>query len=43
VGYKACMGEIRNAHRILVGKPQWKRKFERLRVDGKISLKWILN
>jgi hypothetical protein len=37
------MGEIRNAYKILVGKPERKRDHaEYLGVDGKIILKWIL-
>jgi hypothetical protein len=36
------MGETRNAHTILVGKPEGKRHSEELGVDGRIILKWIL-
>jgi hypothetical protein len=36
------MGEMRNAYEILVGKPEGKSPFGRLRVDGRIILKWIL-
>jgi hypothetical protein len=36
------MGEMRNTHNILVGKPEWKRPRGRLGVDGRILLEWIL-
>jgi hypothetical protein len=36
VGHVAHIGEIRNAHKILVGKPEGKRPFRRLGV-GKIK------
>jgi hypothetical protein len=35
------MGEMRNAYKILVGKPEMKGHSEDLRVDGNIS-EWIL-
>jgi hypothetical protein len=38
----ARMGEKRNAYRILVGEPKGKRPLGRLRVGGRIILKWIL-
>jgi len=31
LGHVACFGEIRNAYKILVGKPEEKRSFERSR------------
>jgi hypothetical protein len=36
-------GEKRNAHRILMGKPEVKRPLEDIDVDGRIILKWILD
>jgi hypothetical protein len=47
-GHGACMGEVRNAYKILVGKPQEKRPFEDLdnirmnpRRIGWDSVDWI--
>jgi hypothetical protein len=40
-GHVTCMGEIRNAYKILVGKPEGKRPLEDLGTDGRI-LRWIL-
>jgi hypothetical protein len=36
------MGEIRNAYKILVGKPEGKNHSENLSVDGRIISEWIL-
>jgi len=36
------MGDMRNAYKILVGKPKGKILAEDLGVDGKIILEWIL-
>jgi hypothetical protein len=36
------MEEIRNAVKILVGRPEGKRPRGDLRVDGRIILRWIL-
>jgi hypothetical protein len=36
------MGEMRNAYRMLVGKPEGKRSLERPRCRWKIILDWIL-
>jgi len=33
---------MRNAHKMLVGKPEGKRPLRNLGVDGKIILEWIL-
>jgi hypothetical protein len=41
-GHAACMGEMRNAYNILVGKSEGKRPLGRLGIDGKIILEWIL-
>jgi hypothetical protein len=41
-GQVVCMGKIRNAHKILVGKHEGKRPLRRLSIDGRIVLKWIL-
>jgi hypothetical protein len=41
-GHVACMGEVRNAYNILVGKSEEKNHSEDLGVDGKIILEWIL-
>jgi hypothetical protein len=35
-------GEMRNAYKILAGKPEGKIPFESPGVDGSIILKWIL-
>jgi len=42
-GALACTREMRNANRILVGKPEGKRPLWRLGIDWRIILKWILN
>ena len=36
----AHMGERRGVYRVLVGKPERKRRFVSLRLDGKIILRW---
>jgi hypothetical protein len=41
VGYVARVGEVRNALKILVGKPEGKRPPEDLGLDGRIILEWI--
>jgi hypothetical protein len=41
-GHAASMGEMRNAYRILVRKPEGKNHSEDLGTDGKIILEWIL-
>jgi hypothetical protein len=38
----ARMGEMRNAYKIFIGKPEWK-EHKGVRVDGRIILKFILN
>jgi hypothetical protein len=42
VGHVAHRGEMRNAYRISVRKPEGKGPLEHLGVDGKIILEWIL-
>jgi hypothetical protein len=42
-GHVECMGEMRNAYKILVRKPEWKNHLEDLDTDGKIILKCMLN
>jgi hypothetical protein len=39
VGHVACKRETRNAHNILVGKPEGKSHSEDLGVDGKIIIR----
>jgi hypothetical protein len=39
-GHVACSEETRNAHKILVGKPEGKRSLADLGVDGRIILQW---
>jgi hypothetical protein len=41
-GHIACMGEMRNACNILVGKPKGKRPLGRPGHNGRIILDWIL-
>jgi len=42
-GRVACMGEMRNAYKILVGESEGKRDhLEDVDVDGNITLEWIL-
>jgi hypothetical protein len=36
------MGEVRGAYNILVGKPEGRRPLGRPRLDGRITLRWIL-
>jgi hypothetical protein len=40
-GYMARVGELRGAYNILVGKPEGRRHWEDLGVDGRITLIWI--
>jgi len=37
---KACMGEDRGVHRVLVGKPEGKSHWGDQDVDGRIILRW---
>jgi hypothetical protein len=39
--YMACK-KMRNAYKIIVRKPEWKRPLGRLGIDGRIILNWIL-
>jgi hypothetical protein len=41
-GHVARMGEGRNVHRVLVGKPEGKDHLENKRVDGRMGSKWTL-
>jgi hypothetical protein len=41
-GPVARMGEMKNAYRVLVGKPEGKSHSENLGTDGNIILEWIL-
>jgi hypothetical protein len=41
-GHVARMGEVRGAYNILVGKPEGRRPLGRPRLDGRITLRWIL-
>jgi hypothetical protein len=38
----ARMGEVRGAYSILVGRPEGRRHWEDLGVDGRTTLRWIL-
>ena len=38
----ACMGEKRNAYRLVVGKPERKNNWYNLGLYGMIILKWLL-
>jgi len=38
----ARMGKMKNAYKILIGKPEVKKHSEDLGVDGKVMLEWIL-
>jgi hypothetical protein len=40
VGNVACIGEVRNTYKILIGRPEGKRWFVRFRL--RVQLKWIL-
>jgi hypothetical protein len=42
-GYVARMGEKRNAHKILAGKPERKRPLQGRYIGGWTILKWILH
>jgi hypothetical protein len=41
-GHVECKGQILNAYRIFIGKPEGKRPLGRLDVDGKTVIEWIL-
>jgi hypothetical protein len=40
--YVACKEETKNAHRVLVGKPEAQKILEAVAVDGRIILKQLL-
>jgi hypothetical protein len=42
VGHVAQMEQVRNAYRILLGKPEGKRPLGCPKLDGRIILKWII-
>jgi hypothetical protein len=42
VGHVACTGEMRNVHKILVGKPERKRPLGRPRNTWEINMKMVL-
>jgi hypothetical protein len=42
MGHVACMGRIRNAHKILVGQPEGKDHLGHLDIDWRTILKWII-
>jgi hypothetical protein len=42
VGHVVHMGEMRNAYKILVGKPDGRDHSEDLGIGGRIIIKWIL-
>jgi hypothetical protein len=41
-GHVARTRQMRNAHRILFGKPEGKKNSEDVSIDGRIILEWIL-
>jgi hypothetical protein len=40
-GHVTCVGERRNAYRVLVGKPEGRRHLEEPGIDERIILNWI--
>jgi hypothetical protein len=40
-GHVARVGDMRNAHNVLVVKPERKRPFKVLGIDGRVILEWI--
>jgi hypothetical protein len=42
-GHVACMGELRGVYRTSVGKPEGKRTFGNLGIDGWIILRLVFN
>jgi len=42
MGHVECMGDMKNAYKNLVRKPEKKNHSQDLGVDGSIILKWIL-
>jgi hypothetical protein len=41
-GHVACMIDMRNSHKILIGKSEGKSHMEDTGIAGRIILKWIL-
>jgi hypothetical protein len=39
MGHVACMGDMRNSYKILVGSPEGKRHLERLRCKWEVNIK----
>jgi hypothetical protein len=40
-GHVVCMGKMRNAYKLLVGKPEGKGPLKDTGIDGRIILEWI--
>jgi hypothetical protein len=43
VGHVARVEEMKNAYKILVGKPEGKRQLGRQGIDERMILKWVLD
>jgi hypothetical protein len=42
MGHVACLGDMRNAYKIFVGKPEGMNHLEDVNIDGKIMFEWYL-